>query len=258
MNIVKQLFKDMRKGENITWLAIVVLLVVTLVLNALGLMSNSVLASITLSMLALLATNVLFVKYRIEEILGISKVIDPASTVQLLDDFPALLEHYLRNSNEIWMVGISLRKTTHGHYDDFLSRLPRGLRIRGLLINPYSQNVKMDVVAQGFSRRDPPKAFASDYDVILQRYKLLRDEATDKDQVRIGLLDFIPTVSLYIFPREKEGGIIFVQLYSYGAPIGSTPYFVVTQKQHPIWYEHFRDLYEGMWKNCIDYFETSY
>jgi len=68
------------------------------------------------------------------------------------------------------------------------------------------------------------------------------------------LLDFVPPFSLYIFPQAKEGGIVFVQIYAYKAPVDTTPYFIVTQKQNPLWYERLCILYEKMWADAIDLF----
>lgn len=257
MSILQQIFRDLKQGENITWLAIILLLIITLILNGLGLMSDTLVTSITIAMLGLLATGVLMIKYRAEEILNQGKLYDTANTVQLLDRYPLLLDDYLRNSNEIMMLGLILRKTTYAFYDEFVERVKSGLKIHGLLVNPYSPTVDMALITRRFSRRDPPELFRSEYEAVLERYTNLRDIAVRADNIQIGLIEFTPPFGLYIFPREKDGGVIFVQIYAHRAPIGATPRFVITERQNPIWYKRFYELYEIMWQDAANYFPGS-
>jgi hypothetical protein len=250
----KQIIRDIGKGENITVLVTVLLVAVTLVAKGLGLVSDSLVDSLTLAMLGFLGLGFLIIRYRIAELLQTSKLIDTANAVQLLDEFPPLLDEYLKNASEILMLGISLRKTTYNHYDDFMDKVKNGLKIRALVINPHGRYINMEAVAKSYSRNDPHQVFASEYDAILERYKLIRDEANQPSNIQVGLLDFVPPFSAYIFPQKGKGGIIFVQIYAYKAPVGHTPYFVVTQRQNPLWYERISDLYEKMWEDAIDFF----
>lgn len=250
----KKILRDLLKGENITVLATILLVIITIVAKGLGLVPDALVATLTLAMLGLIATGFLTMKYQNEEILKTSKVKDPADTVQLLSEFPDQLDELLKTASEIWMLGITLRKTTHNHYDDFVVRLQKGLKIRALLLNPYSRSVNLTSVARSYSRKDSPELFAAEYRTVLLRYEALLHEANQASDVQVGLLDFVPPFSLYIFPHAKEGGIIFVQLYAYKAPVGATPYFVVTQKDNPIWYGNFCALYEQMWDDSLDYF----
>jgi hypothetical protein len=152
------------------------------------------------------------------------------------------------------MLGIGLRKTTINNYESFLERVKNGLKIQALLVNPHSRFINMEMIAKSYSRKDPISVFASEYEGILERYKILRQEADRENNVQVGLLDFVPPFSLYIFPQHKDGGIIFIQIYAYKAPVGHTPYFVVTQRNNPTWYDRICDLYETMWEDAANYF----
>jgi hypothetical protein len=252
--MMKQIFRDFRKGENISFFATVLLVIITLIGRALHLISDSIINSLTLAMMGLVATGFLMLQYRISEILKVSRAADSASAIQLLNEFPPVVEDYFRNEDTIWMLGISLRKTMINHYEDFAFHVKNGLKIRAMLVNPNSRYINMNQVAKSYSRKDPPNVFFSEYDAILERYRSLREEALDQNNVQVGLLDFVPSFSLYIFPDAKNGGIIFVQIYAYKAPVGTAPYFVVNQKQNPIWYQQFRVLYEKMWNDSLALF----
>ena len=126
-----------------------------------------------------------------------------------------------------------------------------------MIVNPYSNSIDMGMVTQTFSRKDPRDVFASEAKTILKRYEMIRETAVNPKNVQISLLDVVPSYSMYIFPREKDGGKAFVQVYAYRAPEYATPYFVISQTEHPIWYKNFCDLYEIMWQDAANYFSES-
>jgi hypothetical protein len=254
MPILKRIFADLKKGKNITWVATIILWVIAMILNTFGILAGSVMAAITVTMLGLVATGFLVMGYRIEEILESKNAGEEFNTIQLLSEFPDTLDRYLKESNEILMLGLVLRGTTYNNYNSFLSRVKSGLKIRALIVNPHSLSIDMEMVSHTFSREDPHDVFASEIENILKRYRDLRAAAHKADNVQVGLLEFVPPFSLYIFPREKNGGKVFVQIYAYRPPENATPYFVISQKENPIWFKNFCDLYEIMWEDAAAYF----
>jgi hypothetical protein len=255
--MVKKFFQKFGEGENITVFGTILLVLIALIGRTLGWIADPVIDSLLLALLGLIAIEFLRLRHHILDIINSNKAPETASFVELLDDFPSSLSENLNKSNEIWMLGISLRKSTFSHFDSFSLRIKNDLKIRAMLINPYSRYIDLELLAKSYSRKDTPAIFAKEYDNILERYKLLHNDALEKSNVKVGLLDFVPPFSLYIFPQNSDGGIIYVQIYAYKAPVSTTPYFVITQKRNPLWYNHFITLYEKMWEDAADYFSDA-
>jgi hypothetical protein len=255
MNTLKQIIKDIKKGENISLVAIVLLVVITLILKGLGIASDSLVDSLTLAMLGLIAIGFLGIRYRIAEIIEReSSLVDSANAIQLLDRFPVLLDEYLEKADEILMLGLILRSTTYSYYDEFTDRVRKGLKLKVLITNPSSQYIHMDQITYRFSRGETTELFRAAFMTILEQYTRIHKAAIKADNMQLRLLDFVPPFGLYMFPNEKEGGMIFVQIYAHRAPEGAAPKFVISELGNPIWYKRLQELFEKMWEDGVDYF----
>ena len=108
----------------------------------------------------------------------------------------------------------------------------------------------MQEVVKRFARGATEEGFKSDYKQTKEQYKNIYKEAQNENDVKLKVINFIPSVSLYIFPNEKRGGVIYCENYCYKSDIGSAPRFKISEYDHPEWYKHFKDQYEKMWSSA--------
>ncbi len=254
MELLKRIFHDIKKGENISFTATIVLAFSAAIVNALGYATGALVTSLTLTTLGLLAVGFLAMRYRFEDFI-VRQPSDIANMVHLHDKSPLLLDTYLEQAQEIHMMGLMLRDTTYKYYMEFRERSKHGLIIKALMANPTGSNINMEHLTYRFSRGETSDLFRAAYDSIMRQYAQLRRSASKPDNVQLRLLDFVPPFSLYIFPNKKDGGIAFVELYAYRSPPHSTPRFILTERENPLWYKNFVRHFELMWKDSVDYFE---
>jgi hypothetical protein len=76
--------------------------------------------------------------------------------------------------------------------------------------------------------------------------------ANRAENVQLRLLGFVPSFSLYVFPKAENGGVLYVEIYGYRSPSGSIPKFQLTERENPEWYEHFVSQFETMWEDAED------
>lgn len=111
--MLRHMWNDIRKGENIDLYLTIVAALVFVVLNLVGVASPTFLAPLSLAVLGLLAITNLGNRQRMEELL--------AQKALTLDDFfreeyPATYQDNLDQTAELWLVGVSLNRTVKSHY----------------------------------------------------------------------------------------------------------------------------------------------
>jgi hypothetical protein len=243
--------------ENIDFVITLFLVIIVAILDvfgdALGDTLDKLVRSLTLAVLGLIAVSLYLMKHRIEEITK-ANVQD---LIYFSDKKPTSLEENLRDADEVWMLGVNMRKTTEGNFYHFLKKASGGGKIRVLIASPSEANVN-EVTARF---RDPGvtvKTIAGHFEEVLARYSEIKAAARSDDSCQVRLLDFVPPYSLYIFPRTKDDGVVYVEVYGHKSETGksgSLPKFQVTERENFRWYRHFVDQFEVMWKQAKVYDE---
>lgn len=243
---IRRIVNDVQNGENIDLAAAVLLAIIIAILDILGVASPDLVASVTLVTLGLLAVGFLGTRYKLEEIYRES---DTHNTVHLTRGAsPSLVEH-LKSSKEIWMLGLALRGTTIDNYHHFMDMAQNSGKVRAIVVNP--DKVDLDVIARRFLRGATPQEFRTDLEHTISRFKKIREAARMSDSIELRLLDLVPSYSLYIFPHEEDGGVMYVEIYGYKSRFGSMPKFQLKQHGNPDWYKYFVEQYEELWKDAV-------
>lgn len=243
--LLRQIFRDVRKGENIDLIAIVVLVFVISLLDIFGVASQEQIASVTLATLGLLAIGLIVTRYKIE---GFNIERDIANSVQFYSQNMPSLKTDLQNNNEIWMLGLMLKGTMFYNFRNFDQKVKEGTKLRVMIIDP--NKVDMNNVARRFPYGKTAEEFRTDIRQTVVQLKTINKSARLNGGVQLRLLDFMPSFSLYVFPKAADGGIIYVDTYCYKSHSGSLPKYRVTEHENSKWYEHFISQFELMWQDA--------
>ena len=108
---IMRVWTDIKQGENIDLYLTLTVAIVLAGLNLFGI-GQSMMGSITLAVLALLAFSSLVNRRKLEE------TVDKLGRDQsiLLDRFPINREEYMKSAKELWLVGLTLNKTINNYY----------------------------------------------------------------------------------------------------------------------------------------------
>jgi hypothetical protein len=173
---------------------------------------------------------------------------DTPNSVHFAMQRPQTFMRDLAAAKEIWMMGIVLRGTTTGNFYDFKSKAEQKGKFRVLIIDV--NKIEMGKVLRQFSRGGSDEQFQADFKQTLNQYQEISQLATDPGDVQLRLVDFIPPFRLYIFPQVEGNGVVYVEIYSYRASLGSVPKFRISKQKNPEWYEYFVSQFEAMWQDA--------
>jgi len=136
----KQILREIKRGENVDLYVTVLVALSIAALNLLGLAPQSLIASITLTLLGLLAVSALENRHQFEELRqSFTKSIDDI----FLKEFPATLDEDFDSGKEIWLIGVTLRSLVAGKYIRLEEKLRKGHGIKILLVHPEGAAVEI-------------------------------------------------------------------------------------------------------------------
>lgn len=242
---IKQISNDIRRGENIDLMITIVLVLVISVLNGLGLASTELVSSITLATIGLVAVGFLVTRYRLEDIY--QKEDTPNSIHFAMQRTPTFATD-LTAAKEVWMTGIILRGTTTGNFHEFKKKAEQKGKFRVLILDV--NKIDMGKVLRQFSRGGSDEQFLADFRQTLNQYREISRATSSAGNVQVRLMDFVPPFRLYIFPKLEDGGVLYVEIYSYRTSLGSVPKFRISKQKNPEWYGYFVHQFEAMWKDA--------
>ena len=245
IRFVRRVLEDLKRGENIDLVVAVILALIISLLNALGVAPSGLVLSATLATLGLIAIGFLITRYRIEDILSKGET---SNTVLFLKEKPPFLKSIMASATEIWMVGLTLRTTTTENYYVLKQGVREGTKIRTLIVDQNKLN--MSKVVRRFSRAATEEHFNADFMQTVSQYKSICESADNSGNIPLRLLDFVPSCSLYIFPKTENGGVVFAEMYGYKSSLGSIPRFQLNEYDNPQWYRFFVDQFEQMWHDA--------
>jgi hypothetical protein len=247
---LKHLFADIRNGENIDLIPIVFVTFIIAILNAFGVVSVTLVSSITLTCLGLIAIGFLQTRYQIAKT---HFSIDTSNLIRFHERRLETLQQNLNHAQEIWMLGITLRDVTYNNYFRFKEVVSTGGKIRVMLLDPASYN--MEQLAKRFGRASSGKQFETQYEQTFNQFEEIRSAANGVGRIEVRVINFVPSCGLVVFPTSvgNAKGIIYVETYGYKPISGSIPKYQIKENENAYWYSHFLAQYEAIWKDAEVY-----
>ncbi len=239
--MMKRIWGEARRGENIDLYATIVVAIVFVVLDLLGVAPEDWLAPITIAVLAMVTLTLLISRYHTED--AVQRLRLPAISL-FQDRFPEEFELDLLQAESILIVGVSLSRTVKTYYDMLQAKLARGHHVRILLLDPGGHAVEMaDLRAHG---RNDPERLRLHLRSALADLADLEQNASGRLEVRT--IDFPLSFGLFGVDLDGPDGILFIEHYPFRTPGGSMPKFVLYARDGR-WYEHFRQEVQSMWES---------
>jgi len=241
MQTLQDIWQDLRQGENIDLYVTICVAVALALLNALQVVDQTLVDSVNLAVLAILAASMLGNRHRLEAIeQGISSTAKQFFRRNLPESFKTDLE----KRSELWVIGTALPGRIHQIYSLMADKLRKGGRINVLVVSPDGEGCR--IAADRVHGHFDVEQFRSIVRATLTRLCELKEIAPDR--LTIKTLD--PPLSIGGFAGDLDdvtNGVLFLKYYSFKVP-GGLPRFVLRPKDGE-WYDYFREEIVNMWEN---------
>jgi hypothetical protein len=242
MELIKRIVSDIRKGENIDLYFFAFAALTLAILNGLGLASKTLVESITLALLGLLAVYSLGIRDRLS---GINDKLSGTKNL-LRDEFPFEQKDTISSSKELFIVGITLNRTITTLYSELEQKLKNGQSIKILLVEPSSEATKL--IPQRIYRPISDKRLS---EKILDTITLaceLHSLAPDRFEIRT--INFPIPFGCFASNIELKNGSIYLEYYSYKTST-DLPCVVVYEKIDPHWYNVYKTEVLNLWNASV-------
>jgi hypothetical protein len=240
MKTLRQIWDDIRKGENIDLYLTIIAAVGFVILNIAGVTSQAFLAPLTLAVLALLAITNLGNRHRMEELLDTkARTLDDF----FLEDYPPSYKDDFDNAQEVWLVGVSLNRTVKSQYQNLERKLRQGCHVRVLLVHPQGPGLEM-AVERGYTRRDVDMK-RQEITSILSLLDDLKNVAPNHLEVRTiqHPLSYGATVT----NPDATTGALYLEHYTFRVTTESLPRYVLRTTDGR-WYDFFKTELRTLWE----------
>jgi hypothetical protein len=245
MKRLTTIWNDLRRGQNIDLLLTIIVSFILLLLGIFGVTAPELVSSLTLAVLGLIAISSLESRYQVEELaLKLGQI--PESI--FLKEFPSDLDMDIRNSKELWLIGVTLSRTIKTYYPVFEEKLKHGFQIMVILINPQGSALEMSVKpVYGNKSIEQRRA-----EVVVSLESLCDLKARYPDLLHIKISDnYIGHGVIGIDPNSTTGKL-YVEMHPFKMPGGSQPKFVLESKDGE-WFDFFKQETQTIWENCSEW-----
>ncbi|MEM9817869.1 MAG: hypothetical protein AAF827_15900 [Cyanobacteria bacterium P01_D01_bin.6] len=242
IRFIKKAFRDISAGRNLEYYITLLFILVILALDIFNLASPDVLTNITLAVLALVISNSLNTREKLEELS--KKLTKPESA----DDFFWKIKHSIEpdisQAKCIGFGGAVLSRTLRDYSASLEKRLLVGAKVQIILMDPTSTAPDQAVLrSKGVSSR---QFYVDTLRPSIERVGML---ANASDNVELGLLPYKPAFGMIVIDPDELYGRIIVEMYPHHSD-SFAPTFELRPDRDPHWYKHFREQFEHLWDAC--------
>jgi hypothetical protein len=245
MQILRRVWNDIKRGENIDLYITVCAAFLLVILNILGFASSTWIAPLTLAILGLLSISLLGNRHSMEEFV---EKLSHANETFFMDEYPSSLKSDFSNATEIWLVGVNLNRTIRDYYSEIENKLRTGKTIRVLLVHPDGPSPEI-AASRTYSGVDVTRTRARINDT-LQYLCDLKQIAPNSLQIRT-IQNPLTFGAMAINPNSLSG-ILYMEHFPFRTANGSLPKFVLRGKDGQ-WYEFFKKELTMLWENGTDW-----
>jgi len=245
MKKISKMWSDIRRGQNIDLLLTIIISFVLVILNLFGVTSPTLVASLTLAVLGLIALSSLESRYQVEEL---AQKLEQTSGSLFLNNFPSELDQDVAAAQELWLIGVSLSRTVKNYYSDIEQKLKEGHPIRAVLTHPEGAALELSVLpVYGNKSLEQRKAEIMGS---LETLCDLRNRYPDLLQIRTSS-HYIGHGIIAIDP-SSNGGKLYIENHPFKMPGGSRPKFLLKAKDGE-WYDFYKREMHVIWEHCSDW-----
>ena len=246
MNFLNAIWQDVRQGENInSYIAIIVALGLS-VANIFGLASQSLLASITLAVLALLAITNLGNRHKLDKV-----ILQQQSTEYFLEKYPVGVSADMKSAKELWLAGYVLGRTLMDNLGIIEEKLIKNEKVKVLLFDPQSDAMRHFSASLSFPIN--PEEMRKRINSSLETLKTLSQVAKKHPgRLEVRLTDHPLFFGAYAMDINLPNGVMYIELYKYKGKVEDEPKLVLRKKDGH-WFELYKEQLTAMWQDAKTY-----
>ena len=249
MKTLTQAWSEIKQGENIDLYLMVGAAFLVGAISLFGVTSSTLTTSVTLALLGLLAIATL--KNRHEWGHAIDELIDHQRSARAEDFFVDerdAIEQHLMEADEIFLLGMTLGRTTREHMHSLGQRLVSGAHIRIVILDP-----EIDALLNQLSLRSTGNTTVEYWRSRLQTVQMvihvISETPNATGELEVGYLPYIPSFGFAVFDLEGENGNCYIELYHHESA-KPNPMFRLSATKDGDWYRFFREQAEILWASC--------
>ncbi|MCP5099833.1 MAG: hypothetical protein GY943_30120 [Chloroflexi bacterium] len=247
MRFFRQIWEDIKQGENIDLYLVVPVAIVLALLNILGLVSAQLVEPLTLIILGLIAISLLGNRNTVK---NLSKALKKNTSDIFYRDFPAHFKDDIENAEELWLVGITLTDFIRNHYSILEQKLRNGHAIKALLVHPNSPVIEL-AEQRNYRQTDVERARREAKDSLIDLANL-RTIATNPENLHVRTTDQSLGYAAFGMNLESSIGIVYISHFAFKMEPGSEPKFWLRMKDGQ-WYSFYTREISTLWEHGIDW-----
>jgi hypothetical protein len=156
--------------------------------------------------------------------------------------FTVPFEKRFEDARQMDFLGLSLMGLASTYGSFLLKKAKSGCKLRFVVVDPGSQAVSTVV---GFGLKEDAMFRKRDIEHAVQRLQPILE--TGNAELRFAPV--APPFSLVVTNPGELGGKVTVELYGYKVALSDRPHFVLAQDSNRIWYDHFKDQFDRLWRD---------
>ncbi|MCL4300180.1 MAG: hypothetical protein KJ077_30890 [Anaerolineae bacterium] len=244
MSFLKRIWEDIRRGENIDLYATVIIAFSLVILGLVGITPAGLVASLTLTVLGLLAVSNLVNRYRLEEL---SQKLSQSTNSFFLQEFPSDFKENLVTGKDIWLISVALSGILKGNYQIIEEKLRKGHTIRILVVHPEGAPVEMAASRYYADVRRNAETTALQIKNNLQLFCSLRNVAPKRIEIRT--IQNPLTFGAVCVNPDTASGVLYLEHFPYRTVSDALPRFTL-RASDGYWYDFFNKEVHALWNSA--------
>ena len=247
INVMKRIWNEIKHGENIDFYITIITALVLSILNVLGISTSAYLPTITLAILALLAISILGNRQRLEKIIQ-GKTADEV----FLKEFPEDIYKQIIKAEEVFFIGVNLRRTLFHLTTEIDKKLEAGHKIRVLLVNPEgigntgaNSRIYVKKGSVGMSDENHSKVIK----MVLDHMASKKNSNPNAD-LEIKTIDYPIHFGAIVTNINATRAKIFIENYGFRMEQDDIPKVILTYDDG-LWFEHYKMQIEALWDSAL-------
>jgi hypothetical protein len=251
MKRLRQVWRDVRHGENIELYVAAPIAILLAIVNVIGVdaifgvETGKWITSITLIILSIIASALLINRRTMEEL---SEKIGQSANTMFMEDLPESFEKDFQEATDLWLVGVSLTTIIRLHYSILEKKLNKGHSVKALVVQPNSPAVEMAEV-RAYTRTSIVRA-NTEIQNSLQDLCNLKQITSGKLEIRT-INHPLGHGTIAINPGSTTG-LLYIQNYPYKTEGGSRPKFIIRAGDGQ-WYDFYKKELDNLWNNANEW-----
>ncbi len=152
------------------------------------------------------------------------------------------------SATTIYLVGITLTRTTRQYMHILGQRLQSGAHIKLVIVDSANDSVMQEMAYRSMGNTSP-EYWRTRMRTVEAVVQAIGSSATGNGKMEVGFLPYIPSFGLTMIDPDQPHGSCYVEL-SIHRSAEPNPTFELKALDDPHWFKFFRNQFDILWKSC--------